>query len=148
MCSCCFIGHRDCPNELYQELLESTRMLIMNKDVRVFYVGTEGKFSKFAYRALKELEKEYCIETFVVLAYLRKDMDLDKYDLGKTIFPDVLDNTPLRLAIRKRNSYMIDKVEYVITYLDSPGTNTVKMVREALKKRKQVINLGRYNPTI
>ena len=40
---------------------------------------------------------------------------------------------------------MINKSDYVIAYLDSPFSNTIVNIEEALKKKKRIINLGKYS---
>ena len=97
------------------------------------------------YDVLCELESIYKIEINVVLAYLNDNRDEKYYDIAKSIYPDELTETPLRFAIRKRNSYMIDKADYVICYMNNPFSNTFTNVKEAAQKKKQIINLGEYN---
>ena len=61
------------------------------------------------------------------------------------MFPDELTKVPLRYAIRRRNSYMIERSDYVVTYLNTPYSNTIANVEEAIRKKKVVINLGDYS---
>ena len=145
MYSCCFIGHRDCPNKIKNSLLETLENLIVNKNVKTFYVGTQGKFDQLVYTVLCELEEKYQIQTVVVLAYLSRSVTTEYYDNKKTIFPDELTKTPLRFAIRRRNTVMINNSQYVVTYLNTPFTNTYTNIEEAIKKKKHIINLGEFN---
>lgn len=144
MRSCTFIGHKNCENEIKQQLFLTIEKLIIDKNVTVFYVGTQGNFDRLVYASLCELEETYSIKIFVVLAYL-KDQPFAYYDKNKTIFPDELTKVPLRLAIRRRNSFMIDNSDFVVCYLNNSFSNTFPNVIEALKKKKQVINLGKVN---
>ncbi|MBE6904555.1 MAG: hypothetical protein E7480_08120 [Ruminococcaceae bacterium] len=138
MQSCSFIGHKNCPKEIKGRLLYEIEKLITNKGVNKFYVGTQGGFDKLVYETLCELEKKYEIDINVVLAYLNRTPSNQYYDLEKTIFPDELTKTPLPYAIRLRNSFMI-------TYLNVPFSNAYKNVEEAIRKKKQVINLGNFD---
>ena len=142
--SCCFIGHKDCPNNIRDKLRDDIRRLI-NKGVETFYVGTQGNFDKVVYEVLRELEREYEIKTIVVLAYLDRKSQNIYFDMDKTVFPDELTKVPLRFAIRRRNSYMIERSDYVVTYLNTPYSNTIANVEEAIRKKKVVINLGDYS---
>ena len=45
----------------------------------------------------------------------------------------------------KRDDYMINKSEYVICYMNDSFSNTFTNVKEAIKKKKRVINLGEFN---
>ncbi len=145
MQSCTFIGHRNCPSEIRNILLHTIEELIVYKNTNQFYVGTQGNFDKLVYNVLCELEKRYSIQIFVVLAYLNRVSDVEYYDSKKTIFPDELTKTPLRFAIRRRNTFMIDKCNYLITYLNTPYSNAYNNVEEAFRKKKQIINLGNFD---
>lgn len=145
MQSCSFIGHRDCPSEIRSCLLHTIEELIVYKNTTRFYVGTQGNYDKLVYEVLCELEKKYNIQINVVLAYLNRTTENVYYDSKKTIFPDELTKTPLRFAIRRRNTFMIDKSNYIITYLNTPFSNAYTNIEEAVRKRKQVINLGNFD---
>ena len=145
MCSCCFLGHRNCRGEIKPQLAQAIEMLIKDKGVTRFFVGTQGSFDKLAYKVLCEIEKSYPIQIFVVLAYLNQPSYEKDYDPQKTIFPDILTKTPPRFAIKRRNSFMIDYSEYVIAYLNEPYSNTHNLIIEAIKKKKTIINLGEWS---
>ena len=143
MRGCCFIGHKDCPFEIKNSLFETVERLIKEKSINTFYVGTQGNFDKLVYEVLCELEKIYKIKICIVLAYLNQNPKEVYYDNSKSIYPDELTKTPIRFAIKKRNSYMIDKSEYVICYMNIPFSNTFNNVQDAIKKKKKIINLGK-----
>lgn len=145
MQGCCFIGHKDCPFTIKDTLYKTIKKLITEKNVTTFYVGTQGSFDKLVYDVLCELESIYKIEIYVVMAYLNNDCKDIYYDKTKSIYPDVLTATPLRFAIRKRNSYMIDKSDYVICYMNDPFSNTFNNIKEAIRKNKHIENLGEFN---
>lgn len=140
---CCFLGHRKCPAEKEEDLQKEIIGLIKNQNVGCFYIGTHGEFDRMAYKVLNYLKNKYEIEVYVVLAYLNRE-DL-YYKEATTIFPDELTKTPPRFAIRKRNDYMINQSEYVVAYINTPFSNAFKNIKEAIKKRKIIINLGDYD---
>ncbi len=144
MYGCCFIGHKVFSAEIKRPLASILEELIKDKMVTRFYVGTQGKFDQVVYEVLCELEKQYPIQIYVVLAYLNRDLDV-YYDGKKTIYPDELTKTPLRYAIRKRNSFMIDKADYLVSYINTPYTNAYGNVLEAIRKKKKIINLGTFH---
>ncbi len=141
MSGCCFIGHKFFSAEIKKSLASVIEELIADKKVTYFYVGTQGKFDRIVYEVLCDFEKQYPIQIYVVLAYLNRDAD-EYYDSNKTLYPDVLAKTPLRYAIRKRNSFMIDKADYLVSYINTPYTNAYGNVLEAIRKKKRIINLG------
>ena len=119
--SCTFIGHKDCSDIIEQELYRSVDYLITEKGVRNFYVGTQGNFDYLAYKVLVSLKNKYKIEIFVVLAYL--NIERTYFNEKYTVFPEVLEVTPKRFAIAKRNKFMIDKSNYLICYVNNHFTN-------------------------
>ncbi|MBO5746651.1 MAG: hypothetical protein J6S13_06130 [Clostridia bacterium] len=139
---CALFGHRDCPENISEKLYNSIEKLILQKNINVFYVGTHGNFDKLAYRVLKQIKDKHSIKIYVVLAYLNnKDVF---YDADETIFPSVLENTPIRYAIVKRNNYMIDKCDCVICYVNDSFSNAYTFVNRAKKKSADIINIGSY----
>ena len=108
MKSCTFIGHGECHDGIIPKLLQTVEQLITQRSFDTFYVGTHGNFDRFAYHVLCQLENQYNIKVNVVLAYLTNNHN-DFYNSNKTIFPSILENTPPRYAIVKRNNYMLDK---------------------------------------
>ena len=148
MYACTFIGHGDCDKSVKEKLLLEIENLIVNHNVNVFYVGTQGGFDRLVYECLCELEEKYEIKVVVVLAYLNREDDLAYYDTKKTIFPDCLTKTPPRFAISKRNEYMFKNADYLICYLDKQFSNTYELVLKAINRKMKIINLGRLKTSI
>jgi len=145
MLSCTFIGHKDCLDNVSDLLYAEIENLIIKENVRKFYVGTHGNFDRLVYNVLCKLELVYNIEKVVVLAYINQRKETVYYDIKKSLFPEVLERTPLRLAIYKRNCYMIDNSQFVICYINNTFSNTYTFVNLAINKKKRVINIGEYN---
>ncbi len=142
MYSCTFIGHRDCSKDIKENLFLEIENLIINHNVNIFYVGTQGGFDRLVYECLCELEERYKIKVVVVLAYLNREDELTYYDTKKTIFPDCLAKTPPRFAISKRNDYMLKNTDFLICNLENRCSNTYERVLKAIKRNKKIINLG------
>jgi uncharacterized phage-like protein YoqJ len=141
--SCAFFGHHDCPQNISKNLYDSIEKLILCENITVFYVGTHGNFDRLAYNTLCKLENIYPIQINVVLAYLNSKQN-NHYDFNKTIFPSVLENTPLKYAIVKRNQYMVDNSNYVICYVNNSFSNAYTFVKRAKRKGADIINIGSY----
>ena len=138
-----FFGHRDTPSSVAPELKNVLTALIEKDGATLFYVGNEGNFDRTVYDTLKELKEKYpFIENKVVLAYLTKrKKDIKNFSFLETIYPEKLAETPLRFAISKRNSIMLNLADTVVTYVRGPGGGAADFKRLAESKGKRVINL-------
>ena len=141
MLSCTFIGHKDFPQKLYEKLYFEIENLILRKGVYIFYVGTNGAFDKAVYRALCNLKNKYPIQINVVLAYLNQK-DMGTYLNEETVFPIVLERTPFKYAINKRNIYMIKQSQYMICYLNHTFSNSYTFVKYAVSHKLEIVNIG------
>ena len=142
MAVCTFFGHRDAPKKI-EPILKSTLIdLIENKNVDLFYIGNQGNFDCMVRNNLKELKIIYNhINYIIVLAYMPTKNNKFKYDNYETLFPLGLENTPPKFAINKRNKWMIDNSDYVITYVKYAVGGAALFKSLAEKKGKKVINI-------
>ncbi len=92
---------------------------------------------------LKRLTFDYpYIRYAVVLAYMPDEKNKqDSQSYSDTIYPDGLEDTPLKYAIAKRNRWMINRSDYVVTYIIHPQGGAAQFKELAEKKGKYVINL-------
>ena len=141
MAACTFFGHRECPNEIQPKLREALIDLIENYDVRMFYVGNQGQYDAIVRRVLRELKAEYPeIDYVVVLAYMPKGKEEYK-DISDTLLPEEVAAVPPRYAIDRRNKWMLQQSDYVVTYVTHSVGGAAKFSVEAEKQKKTVINL-------
>lgn len=139
MKSCTFFGHRDCCEPIKQHLKNVLIDLIEN-NTTIFYVGNNGLYDSKVISVLKELKEYYPqISFFVVLAYLPKSREA--MQLYETIYPCGIESVPPKFAISYRNRWMIEKSDYVVTYIKRPQGGAAQFYELALKKNKTVINL-------
>ncbi len=140
---CTFFGHRTAGEEISERLRAVLIDLIENQGVTLFYVGHQGRFDAMVRRELKELKKRFShIKYFVVLAYMpqqRKEEDV--FDYSDTIYFDLPKNTPLRFAVDKRNRVMIEKADFVVTYVRSVTGGAAKFKEIAKRKNKRIIEI-------
>lgn len=143
MSSCTFFGHRNAPHTIKPYLRAAIIELIENKDVDLFYVGNQGAFDRIVIRVLRALQKEYPkIQYYVVLAYVPNNKErLGLEDEYETIYPDCLDKTPPKYAIIKRNRWMLERSDFVITYVTHNWGGAADFKALAERKGKTVINL-------
>ncbi len=92
---------------------------------------------------LYELKTDYPqIRYYIVLAYLPGAMT-DGPDLSPTLYPDGLETTPRKFAISKRNRWMVERADAVVTYVYRPYGGAAQFKALAEKKKKQIIELWR-----
>lgn len=138
---CCFFGHRDTPKEIYKPLVSVLTDLIENKNADTFYVGHHGEFDKMVYYALKELKEKYPrIKYNVVLSYILKNPPY--FDYSDSIYPEEVKKTMPRFSILKRNEWMVNNSDIVVSYNIRNFGGAAKFVAYAKNKNKEVINLA------
>ena len=119
-------------------MIKCIEKLINESDTNVFYVGTQGVFDSLVWESLTELKRIYPnIVCYKVLAYLPIK---EKYDSENTIYPEGLENVPRRFSIRKRNEWMIEHSDIVVSYVrHSGGAETFSSLGK--RKGKRVIEV-------
>lgn len=138
MSACTFFGHRDCTYEKYTNIYLAIKTLLLEKDVRCFYVGTQGNFDYLVFQALCELKNEFPdIQVHRVLAYMPRTQKLHPC----TILPEGIELVHPRYAIPWHNQWMIERSDYVISYVTHNYGGAARFVDEAKRKGKTVINL-------
>jgi len=137
-------GHKDTDSSIAPKIRTEIVKLIQEKDVNGFLVGNNGRFDYFVYSILKELKTEYPTISFsVVLAYLPGDKSEygNYYSDNETCLPDGIELGPKRFAIERRNRWMIDHADYVITHVTHGWGGAAKFKELSEKKKKTVINI-------
>ena len=139
---CSFIGHRDCPNDIIPSLYKTIEFLIKEKNVDKFYVGTHGNFDFIAEKVLNEILKTYnFIEYKKVLAYMPIIKD-ENLDYNNTIFIEGLEVVHPKVAIIKRNRWMINNSDFLICYVNQKITNAYSFMKYAKNRGKTIINIA------
>lgn len=143
MAVCTFFGHRDCPETIKPYLREVLVDLITNNGVDTFYVGNQGRFDAIVRSVLGELEQTYPeIHYAVVLAYLPgKKNEYD--DFSDAILPEGIETVHPRYAIERRNRWLLQRADFVVTYITHSWGGAAKFAEKAKREGKTVINLFR-----
>jgi len=140
MPTCTFFGHRDCPDSVKPELLAAIENLITEKNVRTFYVGNHGNFDRLTASLLRDLSaRRTDVKYYVVLAYLPTKAYNESHE---SIFPEGIEDVPRRFAIDFRNRWMIEKSDYVITYVSRGFGGAAKAKNYAEKHGKHIIEIS------
>ena len=135
-----FFGHKDTPATIQPYLEKVLEELILNRNANEFYVGNNGLFDSMVKTTLEKLKNKYSfIRYSVVLAYLPQNKQGDYSD---TIYPEGLENVPMRFAICKRNDWMISKADIVITYVNYTFGGAYKYKEKSIKMGREIIELS------
>ena len=118
--------------------------LITEYGVNIFYVGNNGQFDHLVAAVLRELKSRHPqISYSIVLAYLpEREKEHNQLSYTETIYPEGLEDTPPRFAISKRNKWMVQQSEYVISYVEHSFGGAAQFTEYARKKHRTVINLA------
>lgn len=142
MSVCCFFGHRKLYTDISNKIEKVIKDLILKNNVKMFYVGCNGDFDISVIKILADMSKKYNIDYNIVLAYLPQKPEKEyPYDLSNSIYPEGIESTPKRFAISWRNKWMIDKSDYVISYITHTYGGAYKYTELAKRKGKVIINL-------
>lgn len=144
MAVCTFFGHKDTPQKIEPILRAVIINLIENENVTSFYVGNNGNFDNMVRKTLKSLKSSYSyIHYAVILAYMPQSRTQESYnDYSDTIFPEEFEKILPKYAIVKRNNWMLNRSDYVVSYITHTWGGAAQFKRLAEKKGKTVINLA------
>ena len=141
MKACTFFGHRDCPMHIQPYLNSALVELIENFSVDTFYIGNQGNFDRLASVSLQNLSQKYThIKYTVVFAYPPKSPS--SLSFTNTLLPEGIELIPSRYAVSWRNNWMLDRADYVITYVTYTWGGAYKYMHIAEHKGKIVINIA------
>ena len=134
-----FCGHSNIKlNEIEKLLLKKILIEEIKKDpLTKFYLGGYGNFDNLCLQILREIKIDFNnIEILFITPYI--NADYYKFKFAKEYYDDVifppLENTPYRLAIIKRNEWMINSANLVISYVKHSWGGAAKTLEYAKKK--------------
>ena len=142
-----FCGHRDFFHaKQYEEKLVAFLIMLASKNEFLdCYCGGYGQFDDFAARCARSAKKISAnIRCFLIIPYIttnhqnRLKYIRDHYD--GIIYPP-LEKVPYRLAIIRRNEWMIDNADVVVSYVDHSWGGAAKTLAYAKKKKKFIFQL-------
>ena len=140
MSVCTFFGHREIFGNIEPKLKTVLTNLIEKENVTIFYVGNHGAFDRLVKKVLKDMKKIYPhISYAVVLAYMPTSK---QEEMEESVFPEGLENTPPKYAIIKRNEWMLNEAQYVVSFVKDGQGGAAFFQEKAMKKGKTVINIA------
>lgn len=141
---CTFFGHRDVSIKIESTLKCVLEEIIQKEKADIFYVGSQGDFDFMAKRLLVQLKNKYPhIKIIIVLAYMPKNADEITFgEYIETLYPDGLEYSPRRYAIDRRNRWLVEHSDMVITYVTRNYGGAAKFKSLAISKGKRVIEIS------
>ena len=142
---CAFFGHRNIPDDLEPRLRETIIQAIEAYGITEFWNGGYGGFDRLAERVVASLKADYPhIKHRLVYAYkpqyaLRPTFDCDLY-------PNYLDVYPDKWHIPRRNNWMAEQCDLMITYVEHANSRIYEPL-DHMTGKKPILNLGTYQPT-
>lgn len=145
---CCFAGHSDVwDNNVKERIKDIAENLIINKNVKEFWVGNYGNFDSYSASAIREIQKTHTdIKLNLVIPYLTKSMCeygeiyYNKYD--NLLLADIPQNTPKRFYTIKTNEYMINNSDFLICNVQRSWGGAIKTYKYAKRKNLQIYNIA------
>lgn len=146
-----FFGHSVIDDEtrvqaaLYVEL--EKLFLGAGAEKLTFYCGFYGAFDRLAAYVIKRLKKKYrdvkaellLITPYVNIAH-NKNLSEDAKECDGVIYPGI-ENVPLQYAIARRNKWMADNCDLVISYITHTWGGAYKSCEYARRIKKKIIYL-------
>ena len=141
-----FVGH----GELYdtdqlQTLLRDAIEEIIHHNETTFYCGGYGRFDLICAHIVKELKSSYPQTRSVFVTPYRTEKSLraaKESNLYDEILFAGLENIPPRLAIIKRNEYMVDQADLILAFVDHTWGGAYRTLSYAKKRKKNILNLS------
>lgn len=144
---CSFFGHSNIYGKNLEKEIKAEVINCVNNGIYNFMLGGYGEFDLLCARVVRELKKEYSqIKSYLILAYLDKkyddyDKQYIKQNFDDLIYPP-LESVPKRLAILRRNKWIVDNSEFIIFYVTHLWGGAGKVFDYANKHNKNFVNLN------
>ena len=144
MKTCCGFGHRE--NGHYQSDMFNTAIdYAVSKGCTEFLCGGMGAFDSCFVGAVALAKKRYPekdLKLYLVIPYFTKELERNQnfyyamYD--EIIYPDCVDGAHPKGAVMKRNRWMVDKSDVIISNVHYSFGGAYQTIRYAEKKRKHI----------
>ena len=136
MKACFFIGHREADERLLPRLESVIERLIVEENVRYFYVGGYGGFDRIAATAVKKAKQQHPgITLMLVLPYHPAERPVEIPDgFDGTYYPEGLENTPRRFAIVRTNRILVDVCDWLVCYVRHAASNSRNLLEYAERR--------------
>ena len=147
---CCGFGHRDLYRDIKNEIQITIEHLIIENGITVFLTGGMGDFDSLfssAVRSCKVSNKD--IQLILVKPYFSNELNTNKdyyesfYD--DVIIPDEIAGCHYKSAITKRNRWMVEQSDVVLSGVYRDFGGAYDAIKYAHRIQKRVIDLFSIN---
>ncbi|MBO4323699.1 MAG: hypothetical protein J5836_03455 [Clostridia bacterium] len=141
-----FCGHSNLSlvNEEKHKLYLTIKSEIIKNPNCIFYLGAYGDFDILCRRIVFCLKQQYKnVKAVFITPYLDGNYSRLKYAneyFDETIYPPI-ERVPKKLAIIKRNEWMVDNADLVIAYVQHSFGGAAKTLKYAKRRKKTIINI-------
>lgn len=142
--TCSFFGH----SHLYgqsEEVAQQLRQIITNliaQGVDTFYVGNHGEFDLLSSRVSCDLKTLYPdVQVVVVLCY-PNELQYLRCQFTDFLMPPEIEAVPKRACIVKRNQWVIDSSDYIVSYIKYKMGGAYEAIQYAEKHHKKIIEIS------
>lgn len=119
---------------------EILQQLIEQECVQTFYIGHQGNFDSLVYTVLQELAAVNSkLSFFIVLSHW--PIHEANLDLSNCIYITDVDEVDLHQAAFRRNHYMLEWSDIVISYAANRDSDTAFWAAQARQMGKRVIEI-------
>ena len=134
-----FCGHSEVPDRAQARVwLTDVCERLIEGGAAEFYLGGYGAFDRLCADVLHGLKRRHAhIRLILVLPYLNGAMPAEGYD--ETVYPP-LESVPKKLAIVRRNRWMVDQTDVVVSYVLHSWGGAAMMLEYAKQKKKRIIS--------
>lgn len=147
---CCFAGHSNIgySEKIQKQVYDKAHELAVDFGINEFWVGNYGGFDRLATQVISILKREnFDVELNLVIPYVTKEINKYKklyYDCYDNILmADIPEKTPRKYQILKCNQYMVDKSDYLISYVNHSYGGAYRTLEHARRKKHiKIFNLG------
>ena len=144
-----FAGHSSVSsNDIVKETVkEQIRNNIISANFVTCYLGGYGDFDRICACACRELKREYVgievvyVAPYITLSEQTKIKEMQLCGLCDTSIYPPIENAPLRVAISKRNEWMMTNADLIIAYVNRSYGGAYKSLQVAKRKKKKIINI-------
>lgn len=135
-----FCGHSQVSNsDAVAATLKTVIDDLIAEGATEFYLGGYGEFDNMAAHAVREAKAAHPeIVSMLVIPYMNRDFDPALYD--NSVYPP-LETVPLKFAISKRNEWMIDQADVVVSCITHGWGGAATTLRYAQRKKKRIISV-------
>lgn len=135
-----FCGHSQVSNsDAVAGTLKAVIADLIAEGATEFYLGGYGEFDFMAAHAVREAKTAHPeIISMLVIPYMDRDFDPALYD--NSVYPP-LETVPLKFAISKRNEWMIDQADVVVSCITHGWGGAATTLRYAQRKKKRIISV-------